>query len=72
MPVRELGLRGSSNTRGQSAKPCKSARPHRHHGVDQCMPSALESAVELRLGEKRAGRLEDVIGSAQFLDLTLQ
>jgi len=35
-------------------------------------PSALESAVELRLGEKRAGRLEDVIGTTQLLDLTLQ
>jgi hypothetical protein len=29
-------------------------------------------AVELRLGEKRAGRLEDVIGPTQFPDLTLQ
>ena len=36
------------------------------------MPSILESAVELRLGEKRTGRLVDVIGTSQLLDLTLQ
>jgi len=72
MPVRVFGLHGASNTTGRSAKPCKSARPHRHRGVGRCTPSTLESAVELRLGEKRAGRLEDVIGRAQFLDLTLQ
>ena len=68
MPVRVFGLHGASNTTGRSAKPCKSARPHRHRGVGRCTPSTLEPAVELRLGEKRAGRLEDVIGPAQFLD----
>jgi hypothetical protein len=36
------------------------------------MPSGLDAAVELRLGEKRAGQLENLIGSAQFLVLTLQ
>ena len=72
MPVRVFGLHDAGNTTGRSAKPCKSARPHRHRGVGRCTPSTLESAVELRLGEKRAGRLEDVVGPAQLLDLTLQ
>ena len=57
---------------GQSAKLCRSARPHRCRGVGRCRPSILESAVELRLGEKRAGRLEDVIGPTQLLDFGLQ
>ena len=72
MPARAFGQRDAINTTGQSAKPCRSARPHRYHGGGQCTPSTLESAVELRLGEKRAGRLEDVIGPAQLLDLPLQ
>jgi len=36
------------------------------------MLSGLESAVELRLGEKRAGKLENLAGLAQLLDLALQ
>jgi hypothetical protein len=32
----------------------------------------LEPAVELRLGEKRAGQLQNLVGSAQFFDLALQ
>ena len=72
MPARAFGQRDASNTTGQSAKPCRSARPHRYRGTGQCTPSTLESAVELRLSEKRAGRLEDVVGPAQLLDLTLQ
>jgi hypothetical protein len=63
---------GVGNTTGRSAGPCRSARPHRYPGAGRCKPSALQTAVELRLGEKRAGRLEDVIGPAQFLDLALQ
>jgi hypothetical protein len=35
-------------------------------------PSGLQSAVELRLGEKRAGQLQDLVGPAQLLDLALQ
>ena len=38
----------------------------------QLVSTTLEPAVELRLSEKRAGRLEDVVGPAQLLDLTLQ
>jgi len=49
-----------------------SARPYRCRGVGRCRPSTLEPAVELRLSEKRAGRLEDVIGPTQFLDFPLQ
>jgi len=48
------------------------ARPHRCRGVGRYTPLALESAVELRLGEKRASRLEDLIGPAQLLDFALQ
>lgn len=72
MPARAFGQRDASNTTGQSAKPCRSARPHRYPGTGQCTPSTLESAVQLRLCEKRAGRLEDVAGPAQLLDLTFQ
>ena len=32
----------------------------------------LQAAVELRLGKKRAGQLEDLVGSPQFLVLPLQ
>ena len=72
IPIRTLGLRDASNTMGRSAEPCKSARPHRQRDVGRCTPSNLESVVELLLGEKRAGRLEAVIGPAQFLDQALQ
>ena len=65
MPARAFGQHDASNTTGQSAKPYKSARPHRHRGVGRCTPSTLESAVELRLGENRAGRLEDVVGTKE-------
>ena len=41
----------------------------RPHGITL---GTLQSAVELRLGEKRAGQLENLIGSAQLLDLALQ
>jgi hypothetical protein len=34
--------------------------------------SSLSVAVERRLGEKRAGQLQDVIGPAEFSNLTLQ
>src|SRR3546814_10897217 len=35
-------------------------------------PSGLEAAVELRLGKKRAGQLQYLVGPTQFLDLTLE
>jgi hypothetical protein len=34
--------------------------------------AGFQTAVELRLGEKSAGQLENLIGSAQFLVLSLQ
>ena len=66
------GQHGGGSTTGQSARPCRSARPRKRPGSGRCRPSGLESAVELRLGKKRAGRLEDLIGPAQFLVLALQ
>ena len=60
------------NQKGQFAALCKWARPQRCHGVDRQRPSRLDSAVELRLGEKRAGQLQNLIGSAQLPVLSLQ
>jgi hypothetical protein len=65
-------LRDAGNTTGQSARPFRSVRPRICHGAGRYTPSTLGSAVALRLGEKRAGRLEDVIGPTQLLDLALQ
>jgi hypothetical protein len=48
------------------------ARPRTPPGTGRYMPSGLGPMVERRLGKKRAGRLEDVVGSAQFLDFALQ
>ena len=36
------------------------------------MPSSLEAAVELRLGEKRTGQAQNLIGFAQFAGFTFQ
>lgn len=66
------GLRGASNTMGPSAAPGRWARPRSRHGGGRCSSSRLQSAVELRLRKKRAGRLQDVVGPAQLLDLTFQ
>ena len=57
---------------GPIAKLCKWARPRRCHGVGQQRLSGLESAVELRLGEKSARKFQNLIGSAQFPVLSLQ
>lgn len=57
---------------GQPARPCRSARPHTSLGTDRYRPSGLQPAVELRLGEKCAGCLEDVMGASQLFDLALQ
>src|SRR3990167_8852733 len=66
------GLHDASNTTGPSATPGRWARPRSHHGGGRCSSSRLQSAVELRLREKRAGRLQDVVGPAKLLDLALQ
>jgi hypothetical protein len=65
--------RHSANTpTGRSATLGRSARPHAPGDADRQSPSKLESAVELRLGEKRAGQLEDLVGLAQLPHFALQ
>lgn len=63
---------GACSLTGRFAALCKSARPRKLVDVQRQALSDLESAVELRLGEKRADQLENLVGSAQFLDLALQ
>ena len=63
---------GADTRTGQFAVPCKSARPRRHHDVCPRNFLGLEFAVELRLGKKSTGQLEDFIGTAQLLVLALQ
>ncbi len=57
---------------GQFAATCKLARPHRHHDTGLQSQLTLDATVQLRLRKKSARSLEDVIGSAQFLVLSLQ
>lgn len=63
---------GANTPTGQSAELRRSARSRTSPDTGRYMPSGLEPAVELRLGKKRAGRLENLVDSAQFLDLALQ
>lgn len=63
---------GVDSPTGQSARPCRSARHRRCRNVDQRRPSGLETAVELRLGEKCARQFENLVGPAQFLDLAFR
>ena len=65
-------LHGACSKKGPSAILCRWARSRMHRGSGRCTPSRLESAVELRLSKKRAGRFENFVGAAQFLDLALQ
>lgn len=69
---RAAGPQGANTQRGQSARPCRSARPRGDHGVGRRTRSGFESAVEFRLGEKRARQLQNLIGLAQCLDLAFQ
>ena len=57
---------------GQFAAAYKLARPHRHRDTGLQSQLALDATVQLRLRKKSACCLEDVIGSAQFLVLSLQ
>ena len=57
---------------GRSAGLCSAARPRTYRDGDRQRSSEFESAVELRLGEKSAGNLQDFISPTQFLDLSLQ
>lgn len=54
------------------ARPCKLARPRRCWDIGLRNASRLEPAVELRLGEKRANHLQDLIGFAKFLALAFK
>ena len=54
----------ASRRMAQSAQPRRSARPQRYCGARRRNPSGLESAVELRLGEKRAGQFQNLVGPA--------
>jgi len=56
-----VGLRGTSNTTGPSATPGRWARLRGHHSGGRAPP-----------GGKRGGRLQNVVGPTQFLDLGLQ
>ena len=57
---------------GQFAATCKLARPHTHPGIYLQSQLALDATVQLRLRKKSACCLEDVIGTAQLLVLSLQ
>jgi hypothetical protein len=63
---------GASTPMGRSAGRGRSTRPQTAGGADRRRPSGLDAAVELRLGEKRAGQLQDLVGLAQFAHLALQ
>lgn len=66
------GLYDANNRTGQSAAQRKSTRPRNGRDADRQKLSGLEAAVKFRLGEKRAGQLQDFIGLLQFFDLALQ
>ena len=57
---------------GQFAAAYKLARPHRHRDTGLQSQLALDATVQLRLRKKSARSLEDVIGTAQFLVLSLK
>lgn len=57
---------------GNLPAPCRSARPCRRPGGGRYRHLLLELAVERRLGEKSTGRLQNLAGPAQFLDLAFQ
>lgn len=57
---------------GPSAVTCRQARPRKCRGVGPRIALALQTAVELRLGEKRACQLEDFVGLAQFSVLAFE
>lgn len=57
---------------GQFAAAYKLARPHRHRDTGLQSQLALDATVQLRLRKKSARSLEDVIGPAQLLVLSLR
>lgn len=63
---------GWGKTAGRSAAACTSARPHAAGGVGPRRRTSLQPAVEFRLGEKRAGQLQDLVGTTKLAILTFQ
>src|SRR5690606_25244583 len=57
---------------GQPATPCRSARPRTGLDADRYRRLLLQFAVERRLGEKSACRLQDLVGPPQLTVLLLQ
>src|SRR5690606_26218777 len=70
--ARVVVLRAAGNQTGRSARLCRSARPRTCPGMYRRSPSGLQPAVELRLGEKSARQLQDLIGPAQLLVLAFE
>lgn len=66
------GRRGASSQTGRSAAPCRSTRPRKPVDADQRSCSGLQTAVEFRLGEKRASQLQDLVGLAQLIALAFE
>jgi hypothetical protein len=52
--------------RGNLQHPADRLDPVDIAGTDRQTPASLQPAVELRLGEERAGQLQDFVGTAQF------
>ena len=57
---------------GRSARRDRSTRPRTAGNAGRRRPSGLDAAVELRLGEKRAGQLQNLIGFAQLAHLAFE
>lgn len=57
---------------GRSARHARSTRPQTACGAGRRRLSGFDAAGELRLGEKRAGQLQDLVGLAQLAVLSLQ
>src|SRR5690606_9703060 len=70
--ARAAAPHGADIPTGQPAIPCRSARPRKCRDACRQTLSGLAATVELRLGEKSAGQLQDLVGPPQLLDLTLQ
>lgn len=66
------GRHGANSLTGRSAALRRSTRPRRSVDAGRRSRSGLQTAVELRLHEKRAGQLEDLIGLAQLLVLAFE
>ena len=66
------GLYGDDNLTVRFAALCRSARPRRYRDAARRIRSELEFALVLRLGEKTTGQLQNFIGTAKPLVLTVK